>query len=68
MIELEAVNTVERPTELRASTLAKTYLPISELSTKLRLAVVAEGISLQPLGTFIVLAAASTSLVQTNHW
>jgi hypothetical protein len=68
MIALEAVNTVERPTELRASTLAKTYFPIRELSTKLRLAPVADGISLQPLGTFIVLAAANTSLAQTNHW
>ena len=68
MIALEAVNWVEVPTELMATTRARRYLPIRELSTKLRLAAVADGISLQPLGTFIVLAAAKTWLVQTNHW
>ena len=66
MIALEAVNWVDAPTELVATTRARRYLPISELSTKLRVAEVEDDISVQLLSN--VLAEANTWLVQTNHW
>jgi hypothetical protein len=66
MIAVEAVNWVVVPTELVATTRASRYLPITELSTRVRVVAVEDAIWLQLLSR--VLAAASTWLVQTNHW
>ena len=66
MIAVEAVNWVEVPTELVATTRARMNLPMSEVSTKLRVVAVEDAICVQLL--FKVLAAAKTWLVQTNHW
>ena len=66
MIAVEAVNWVEVPTELVTTTRVRMNLPISEVSTKLRVVAVEDAICVQLL--FKVLEAARTWLVQTNHW
>jgi hypothetical protein len=66
MIAVDAVNWVEVPIKLVATTRARRYLPITELSTRVLVVAVEEAISLQLPSN--VLAAAKTWLVQTNHW
>ena len=66
MIEVEAVNWVEVPRELVATTRARTYLPISEVLDKARVVPVDEAIWIQLLSS--VLAEAKTWLVHSNHW
>jgi hypothetical protein len=66
MIEVEAVNWVEVPRGLVATTRARTYLPISEELDKARVVAVEEAIWVQLPSS--VLAEAKTRLVHSNHW